>query len=201
MCSRAPYNLSLPRTLTLPLLVASIYFMVAGGPYGLEDIVARAGYSGAILILLATPLLWALPTGLMVAEMASAVPEEGGYYVYVTRGLGLFWGYQEVWLSLVGSIFDMAIYPALFIEYLGHFAPAMTANGRGLAIGGALIAAAAAWNVLGARKVGDSSMLLGIVLLAPFAVVMAVAFAYRATAVPHSLPLHEFDENGVRDYR
>ena len=167
--------------------------MVAGGPYGLEDIVARAGYSGAILILLATPLLWALPTGLMVAEMTSAVPEEGGYYVYVTRGLGLFWGYQEVWLSLVGSIFDMAIYPALFVQYLGHFAPAMTAGGRGLAVGAALIAAAAAWNALGARKVGDSSVLLGVVLLVPFAVVMGVALAHRAGAASPALPLRNVD--------
>jgi amino acid transporter len=183
----------LPRKLTLPLLVASIYFMVAGGPYGLEDIVARAGYSGAILILLATPLLWALPTGLMVSEMTSAVPKEGGYYVYVTRGLGAFWGYQEVWLSLVGSIFDMAIYPALFVEYLAHFAPAATAGGRGLAIGAALIVAAAAWNVLGARKVGGSSVLLGIVLLAPFAVIMAVATAHGATASAPAMPLRNVD--------
>ena len=183
----------MPRKLTLPLLVASIYFMVAGGPYGLEDIVARAGYSGAILILLATPLLWALPTGLMVSEMTSAVPEEGGYYVYVTRGLGAFWGYQEVWLSLVGSIFDMAIYPALFVEYLGHFAPAATAGWRALAIGAALILAAAAWNGLGARKVGDSSVLLGIVLLAPFAVIMAVAMAHRATVSAPAVPLRNVD--------
>ncbi len=183
----------MPRKLTLPLLVASIYFMVAGGPYGLEDIVARAGYSGAILILLATPLLWALPTGLMVSEMTSAVPEEGGYYVYVTRGLGAFWGYQEVWLSLVGSIFDMAIYPALFVEYLAHFAPAATAGWRALAIGAALILAAAAWNGLGARKVGDSSVLLGIVLLAPFAVMMTVAMAHRAAVSAPAVPLRNVD--------
>jgi amino acid transporter len=185
----------LPRKLTLLPLVAAIYFMVAGGPFGLEDIVARSGYAGAIAILLVTPLLWALPTGLMVAEMTSAVPEEGGYYVYVARGLGLFWGYQEVWLSLVGSIFDMAIYPTLFIGYLGHFAPTMTAGPRGMAVGVALVAAAAAWNVLGARKVGGSSVLLGIVLLAPFAVVMAVAMVHRSPAAG-DVPLHQVDVLG-----
>ena len=76
----------------------------------------------------------------MVSEMTSAVPEEGGYYVYVTRAMGPFWGFQEAWLSLVGSIFDMAIYPTLFIGYLGHFAPALTAGRRGILIGMALIA-------------------------------------------------------------
>ena len=48
-----------------------------------------------------------------------------------TRGLGRFWGFQEAWLSLVGSIFDMAVYPTLFVAYLGHFAPSATAGGRG----------------------------------------------------------------------
>ncbi|HLH18328.1 MAG TPA: APC family permease [Bryobacteraceae bacterium] len=182
----------MPRKLTLLPLVAAIYFMVFGGPYGLEDIVARSGYAGAIAILLLTPLLWALPTGLMVAEMTSAVPEEGGYYVYVTRGLGRFWGFQEVWLSLAGSIFDMAIYPTLFIGYLGHFLPAATAGARGMAIGVALVAAAALWNALGARKVGGSSVLLGIVLLAPFAVLMAVGALHRAPATA-PVPLRQAD--------
>ncbi len=180
------------RKLTLLPLVAAIYFMVAGGPFGLEDIVSRSGYAGAIAILLITPLLWALPTGLMVAEMTSAVPEEGGYYAYVTRGLGLFWGYQEVWLSMVGSIFDMAIYPTLFVGYLGHFAPAMTAGWRGMAVSVALVGAAAAWNVLGARKVGGSSVLLGIVLLAPFVVLMAVAMGHRGPAAA-PIPLRRVD--------
>lgn len=182
----------MPRKLTLLPLVAAIYFMVFGGPYGLEDIVARSGYAGAIVILLLTPLLWALPTGLMVAELTSAVPEEGGYYVYVTRGLGLFWGFQEVWLSLAGSIFDMAIYPTLFVGYLGHFLPAATAGPRGMIVGVALVFAAAAWNSLGARKVGGSSVLLGIVLLTPFAILMAVAFAHRAPAAA-AIPLRQAD--------
>jgi hypothetical protein len=71
------------RKMTLVPLVAATYFIVAGGPFGLEDIVAKAGYAGAISILLLTPVLWSLPTALMVSELASALPEEGGYYVWV----------------------------------------------------------------------------------------------------------------------
>ena len=37
------------------------------------------------------------------------------------RALGPFWGFQEAWLSLAASIFDMAIYPTLFVTYLEHF--------------------------------------------------------------------------------
>jgi amino acid transporter len=172
------------RKMTLIPLIAATYSIVAGGPFGLEDIVSRAGYVGAIGILLLTPLLWALPTALMVSEMTSAVPEDGGYYVYVTRGLGPFWGFQEAWLSLVGSIFDMAIYPTLFVGYLGHFAPALTAGRRGILIGMALIAVSAAWNLLGARLVAGSSIWLGILLLAPFVVLMGYGFLHRGPPAP-----------------
>jgi amino acid transporter len=176
--------------LTLLPLVAATYFIVSGGPFGLEDIVSKSGYAGAILILLITPLIWAMPTALMVAELASAFPEEGGYYVYVSRGLGRFWGFQEAWLSLVGSIFDMAIYPTLFVSYLGHFAPAVTSGWRSFAIGAGLIALAALWNLLGVKAVGESSVALGVLLLAPFAVLTVLALFHRAAgALPAGHPV------------
>jgi len=177
------------RKMTLVPLIAATYFLVAGGPFGLEDIVSKAGYAGAILILSITPLLWSLPTALMVSELASALPSDGGYYVWVTRALGRFWGFQEAWLSLSGSLFDMAIYPTLFVEYLGHFAPAATAHGRGVWIGVALVAACALWNLLGARDVGLSSVALGVVLLGPFVILTLYAVFQRnsPTAAPVSL--------------
>ena len=89
--------------------------MVSGGTYGTEDIVHGAGYGKAILILLLTPILWSLPTAFMIGELSSALPFEGGYYAWVRRAMGNFWGFQEAWLSLVASIFDMAIYPTLFV--------------------------------------------------------------------------------------
>src|SRR6202030_3054180 len=95
--------------LTLLPLVAATYFMVAGGPYGLEDLIGKTGYSTSLIILALTPLLWSLPTALMVSELASALPEEGGFYVWVRRGMGRFWGYQETWLTLAGSVFEMAL--------------------------------------------------------------------------------------------
>jgi amino acid transporter len=182
-----------PRKVTLFPLIAAIYLMVAGGPFGLEDIVSKSGYAGAIAILLATPLIWSLPTALMVSELASALPSEGGYYVWVTRAMGRFWGFQEAWLSLAGSVFDMAIYPTLFVEYLGHFAPTLTAGARGIWIGVALIAMCALWNLLGAKTVGGSSLALTIVLLAPFAMLAAYAGFHRAAPGASAAPLHDVD--------
>src|SRR5215472_1436410 len=105
------------RKLTVLTLAAATYFMVSGGPYGIEELVQDSGYKLALFILLLTPLIWSLPTGLMVGELSAALPAEGGFYVWVRRGMGPFWGFQEAWLSLAASIFDMAIYPTLFVAY------------------------------------------------------------------------------------
>ncbi len=166
---------------TLWPLVGAIYLMVAGGPFGLEDIVGSSGYLGAILILLITPLIWSLPTALMVSELASAIPEEGGYYAWVRRGMGRFWGFQEAWLSLTGSIFDMAIYPTLFVSYLSRMAPSFVAGHRGVAIGILLIVVCAAWNMLGAGAVGRGSLAMTLLLLAPFAVLVVVALMHGSS--------------------
>lgn len=170
-----------PAKLTLLPLVAATYFMVAGGPYGLEDIVQMSGIGGAILILLLVPIFWSIPSALMVSELASAIPEEGGFYIWVRRGLGPFWGYQEVWLTLAGSVFEMALYPTLFVDYLGHFAPSLTAGNRGIFLGLAMIAICIVWNILGASAVGNGSTLMTILLLAPFAVLTFYGLAHHAS--------------------
>src|SRR5579875_1764198 len=71
------------RKLTLLPLVMATYFMVSGGPYGIEDILGGAGFAGGLLILILLPLVWSLPTALMIGELASAIPADGGFYVWV----------------------------------------------------------------------------------------------------------------------
>src|ERR1035438_7188535 len=159
----------------LPLIGAT-YFMVAGGPYGLEDIIGDVGYGRALLLLLIIPLIWSLPTSLMVGELASALPEEGGYYCWVRRALGGFWGFQEAWLSLAASIFDMAIYPVLFVLYLSRVAPNLTSGTRGTLWALAVVLACAAWNLRGAKAVGEGSVGMFAVLLAPFVVLVGLGF-------------------------
>jgi amino acid transporter len=157
----------------LPLIGAT-YFMVAGGPYGIEDIIGNAGYGRALLLLLVIPVIWSLPTSLMVGELASALPEEGGYYCWVRRALGSFWGFQEAWLSLAASIFDMAIYPVTFVLYLSRIAPDLTSGYRSTLWALAVVIACSAWNLRGAKAVGEGSVGMFVVLLAPFVAVTAI---------------------------
>jgi amino acid transporter len=164
--------------------VAATFFMVSGGPYGIEDILG-AGYLKGLILLVVVPLVWSLPTALMIGELASALPEEGGFYVWVRRALGPFWGYQEAWLSLAASVFDMAIYPTLFVVYLGALEPAWTAGWHSIAWELGLIALCCAWNLLGAPAVGDGSAGLALLLLSPFAVLVGIAVWHGAHLAVH----------------
>lgn len=161
--------------LTLWPLIASTFFMVSGGTYGTEEIVHGAGYGRALIILLVTPLLWSLPTAFMLGELSSALPQEGGYYAWVRRAMGNFWGFQEAWLSLVASIFDMAIYPTLFVAYLARLLPEFRVGPPAILVGLAVIALCVLLNVLGIRVVGMTSLWLLVLLSLPFAVIVVVA--------------------------
>ena len=169
--------------LTLWPLVAATFFMVSGGTYGTEDIVHGAGYGRAILILLLTPLLWSLPTAFMIGELSSALPHEGGYYAWVRRAMGNFWGFQEAWLSLVASIFDMAIYPTLFVAYLTRMFPWFQQGNRGWWVALAVVIACALLNIAGVKVVSLTSLWLFLALSAPFlAIVLLAPFKLGALA-------------------
>jgi amino acid transporter len=169
--------------------VAATFFMVSGGTYGTEQIISGAGYGHGILILLFLPVLWCLPTAFMIGELSSALPEEGGYYAWVRRGLGNFWGFQEAWLSLAASIFDMAIYPTLFVFYLKQCSPWFGTESHAIAAGLFVVVCCAALNISGVRVVGITSLWLFFSLSAPFAFFVVLApFKAGAIADPHVAP-------------
>jgi amino acid transporter len=155
--------------------VAATFFMVSGGTYGTEEIIHGAGYGHGILILLFLPVLWCLPTAFMIGELSSALPQEGGYYAWVRRGLGNFWGFQEAWLSLAASIFDMAIYPTLFVFYLKQMSPWFGLGNHGIYAGLFVVVTCAILNLAGIRVVGITSLWLFFLLSAPFALIVVMA--------------------------
>jgi amino acid transporter len=173
--------------LTLWPLVAATFFMVSGGTYGTEEIIHGAGYGHGILILLFLPVLWSLPTAFMIGELSSALPHEGGYYAWVRRGMGNFWGFQEAWLSLAASIFDMAIYPTLFVFYLAQMAPWFGIGNHGVLAGLFVVVTCAALNLAGIRVVGLTSLWLFFLLSAPFALIVVMSpMKAGAFAAPHA---------------
>ena len=161
--------------------------MVSGGTYGTEDIVHGAGYGRGILILLLTPMLWSLPTTFMIAELSAALPSEGGYYAWVRRAMGNFWGFQEAWLSLAASIFDMAIYPVLFVTYLTRLFPWFGVNHRGVLVGLAVVLVCAALNIAGVKAVSTTSLWLFFLLSMPFALIVVLS-PFKYGALFHAAP-------------
>ncbi len=150
-------------------LVALTFFCVAGGAYGLEDAVGAAGPMVVLLGILVLPWLWSFPTALMTAELATAMPEDGGYVIWVERAFGRFWGFMEGWLSWLCSFADNALYPVMFVDYLAYLSGDMSPVERWL-IGAGIISFVSWLNIRSIRLVGFSCVVFTLLVLAPFLV-------------------------------
>jgi len=177
------------RRLTLFALISLIFFTTSGGAFGIEPLVGAVGPGWAVLLMLLTPLVWSLPMALMVAELASLMPEEGGYYVWVRETIGPFWAVQEAWWSLAYSTVLLAIFPVLFVSYLSYFIPAIApaADLQHPVLGPLLrwfiavllIASAAFLNLRGARDVGISAKFSATIVCSAFAALVLTWIAVR----------------------
>lgn len=172
----------LVRSISTLSLVFILYFSTSGGAFTTEVLVQSAGPGLALLILVVVPLVYSLPEILIVGELASMLPEEGGYYRWVQRAFGPFWAFQNGWLTWMYSLVDMAIYPKLFVTYLSYFVPGL-GDGVLWLIGLGVIWGATAINLLGARRVGRSSIAAGLFIIIGFLALSVVALL-NATHVP-----------------
>lgn len=193
------------RQVRLLPLVGLIYFAVSGGPYGLETSISTAGPGMAMVLILVIPVLFSIPSALMAAELGSAIPLEGGYYYWVKLALGPFLGYLEGMSSWLDSFLDTALYPVLFVDYLATWFPEIRRGHDALfkAFGGNvsidphwLLALAfmvpLAWmNARGSRLVGDTTLTLMVILLAPFVILTGIGLYHLATT-PGLHPLTPF---------
>ncbi|HJU61150.1 MAG TPA: APC family permease [Candidatus Binatia bacterium] len=156
-----------PRTLNFTGLIGLTFFCVAGGAFGLEDAVGAAGPFFVLLMIVLLPWLWSFPTALMTAELSTAMPEDGGYVVWVERAFGRFWAFQEGWLSWLCSFADNALYPVMFVDYLAYLRGDMSPLERWL-MGIGMISIITWLNTRGIRLVGLSSIVFTLLVLAPF---------------------------------
>ena len=197
IASGIPGDLSASRRLNFVPLVGVIFFTVCGGAFGIESLLGKLGAGWAIVLILATPLLWSMPIALMVSELAAAMPVEGGYYEWVKTALGDFWGFQEGWWTCLYTAVDMAIYPVLFVNYLAFFLPALQPDANGdlstsqffarWAIAATVIAGALALNWNGAKAVGYNSTLFLLVILVPFGLLTYFGLSHEDGGITRSV--------------
>ena len=169
--------MALSRSVTTLSLVFILFFCTSGGAFTTETLVRSVGPGLALLILVIVPLVYSLPEVLIVGELASMLPEEGGYYRWVQRAFGPFWAYQNGWLTWMYSLVDMAIYPKLFVTYLAYFAPGLSPVavwGTGLFV----IWVPTVFNLLGSRRVGRISVIAGTFIVAGFLALSIVALGH-----------------------
>ncbi len=160
------------RRLSLISLVALTYLVVSGGAYGLEDAVRLAGARLTLLLCLVVPVTLSLPTSMMAAELTALMPVEGGFYFWVKEAFGPLAGFMEAYFTLLYTAVDMAIYPVLFGAYLSFILPVSAGSEVALAL--ALVWLSGILNLLGVRPVGNTSLILTFVLLAPFAAMVVL---------------------------
>jgi amino acid transporter len=162
-------------------LVFILYFTTSGGAYTTETLIHEVGPGLGLLILLLVPLVWSIPEVLIVGELASMLPEEGGYYRWVDRAFGRFWAFQNGWLTWMYSLVDMAIYPVLFNQYLRYFVPGLSTRAE-WAIALAVIWGATSINLRGSVRVGRTSVISGSFIMLGF-------LALAAMSLPHATHL------------
>lgn len=177
----------LKRELTLLPLFGLIYFTVCGGAFGAEPMVGWSGPGMALLLFVLTPILFSIPNMLMVREMQSMMPVEGGYYHWIKQGFGQFAGFMAGWLMWIVSWLDVSIYPVWATYYLSLLFPPLrdgatlgnvflSANLLQFIVAAVLIWVISALQIRGARLSGLTSSWLGLVMIIPLVIMTIVGF-------------------------
>ncbi|XBH87925.1 hypothetical protein VPH35_075293 [Triticum aestivum] len=166
------------RKITLIPLVFLIYFEVAGGPYGAEKAVLAAGPLFTLLGFLIFPFAWGVPESLITAELATAFPGNGGFVLWADHAFGPLAGFLLGMWKYLSIVINIAAYTALIADYLGGsgVAPAVAQPGgaRTAAVIGMTLLLSLV-NYAGVSVVGWGAVALGMVSLAPFVLMTAMA--------------------------
>jgi amino acid transporter len=172
--------------LTFLPLVFLIYFEVAGGAYGAELAVKAAGPLFTLLGFLVFPFAWGVPESLVTAELAAALPGNGGFVLWADRAFGPLAGSLLGTWKYLSCVVNVAAYPALVADYLGQgqavVVPSAGGNGSGAGATRARTGTVAGITVLlslvnftGLSVVGWGAVALGLVSLAPSVLMTAMA--------------------------
>ena len=130
------------------------------------------------MLLLFTRLVWSLPVALAMAELGSALPDEGGYVGLVRRAFGSLWAFQASWWSWITPSWTWpstrAVRRLSQVLVAGHFHALTLSAGAGLH--------------LDAHRAQRGGRLRGAALLGVGALASVVAFTAMALARAEHAP-------------
>ena len=161
--------------MTTSTVVFMIFCLCAAGAYGIEDMIPEAGPGLTLVMLIVLPFVWSTPMGLVASELGSAIPEEGGFYKWVQRACGEFWGFQAGWWRTISIYFDNTIYVVLAGSYVASVIDLTPIEEyffkASIIVGFTYI------NIRGIKDVGAVSTVISILVMIAFAMVAAFGFA------------------------
>jgi amino acid transporter len=169
------------RTMTLGQLIMFTFLAAAAGPYGSEPIVANGGPLLAILGFLIVPWLFSFPLSMISAELATAMPEDGGIVRFVDRVMPPVFGFLAGYIALMAGCLTNAADTVILLQYLGTVAPAVSVGAAGsYAVITGVYAFVLVLNVLGISSIGPLSKWLSACILIPFAVMFLISLRYAS---------------------
>lgn len=154
------------RSVSVVYLGGMIFFLICGGPAGIEDAVRAAGPLPTLAAILIIPVVWALPQALMTAELSTMNSSNGGYIIWVSRAFGNFGGWMNAYNAVFSNMFDLSLYPVLFVDFVERLVP-LSVFQRWM-VYGVLIVFIVFLNVRSIEVVGVTSVVFTIVVLAPY---------------------------------
>ena len=98
--------------------VIFVFTLTCSGSFGMEDVVSSSGPGMTLLMILILPLVWSVPMAFVASELGSMVPEAGGLYRWIRRGMGEYWSFQAGWWWTLSLYVDSAVYVALALDYM-----------------------------------------------------------------------------------
>ncbi|MEK7409327.1 MAG: amino acid permease [Acidobacteriota bacterium] len=168
-----------------------------------KDMIQHVGSPGMVFLVWVAGGLLSLAGALSYAELAAAMPEAGGEYVFLREAYGPFWGFlygwTQMWVAKSGSIATLA---TAFFVYLANFHPALERvfyalplpvgpgggplelrYGQVLAV--AVILFLAAVNYLGVRVGGRVQVAVTVIKLGLIAGIVLIGLAWGQGTVSH----------------
>jgi len=145
--------------------VVFVFTLTCAGSFGMEDVVSSSGPGLTLLMILVLPFLWSIPMAFVASELGSMVPEAGGLYRWIRRGMGEYWSFQAGWWWTLSLYVDSAVYVALALDYIQ---PKFGLSGAERAmVGIAIVAVFTFINIRGLELTGWSLTIIEIGIMVP----------------------------------
>lgn len=161
--------------ITLRAAVMIMYCLVAAGCFGIEEMIPDGGPGITIIMLCILPFVWSAPQALCSAELGSAITDAGGFYKWIQRGLGEFWGFQGGWCRTLSCYIDNTVYIVLAGSYAKILIPSMTDTVQFIFMA-ALILIFTIINLLGIEEIGAVSTIFSVIIFLVFLAVTIIGF-------------------------